>query len=95
MLLKKGVLKICSKFTGEHPFAAYFRAPFPRNTFGGLLLCLVKKRSNREGVGEPTCRRASKREMGKNQNEKVSLLTKFPRQSSNFNLQTFVNMSTC
>ena len=49
--LRKGVLKIGSKFTGEHPcgsvisawvfsckFAAYFRAPFLKNTSGWLLV---------------------------------------------------------
>ena len=52
----KGVLKICSKFTGGHPCQSVisikllrhgcspvnllhiFRTPFPRNTFGWLLL---------------------------------------------------------
>ena len=60
----KGVLKICSRFTGEHPCRSvisikllcsfieitlwhgcspvnllhFFRTPFPKNTYGGLLL---------------------------------------------------------
>ena len=64
VFLRKGVLKICHKFTGEHPFWSVisiklqsnfiesplwhgfsplhvlriFRTPFPRNTFGWLLL---------------------------------------------------------
>ena len=64
MFLGKGVLEICSKFTGEHPCRSaisiklqsnyieialrhecspvnllhIFRTPFPKNTFGGLLL---------------------------------------------------------
>ena len=64
VFLGKGVLKICSKFTGEHPWRSVisikllynfteitlrhrcspvnklhiFRTPFPRNTFGWLLL---------------------------------------------------------
>ena len=60
VFLGKGVLKICSKFTGEHPcrsvisiklfalrhgFSPVFllhisRAPFYKNTSGGLLICL-------------------------------------------------------
>ena len=64
VFLRKGVLKICSKFTGEHPCQSVisiklqsnfieitlrhgcstvnllhtFRTPFPRNTYGWLLL---------------------------------------------------------
>ena len=64
MFLGKGILKICSKFKGEHPGGSVisikwqsnfieitfwhwcspvnllhiFRPPFPRNTFGWLLL---------------------------------------------------------
>ena len=50
VFLRKGVLKICSKFTGEHPcrrviFKAnllhIFRAPSPRKTSGRLLLKTV------------------------------------------------------
>ena len=45
--LGKGVLKISSKFTGEHPcrslipikfFSKFFRTPFYKNTSGRLLL---------------------------------------------------------
>ena len=69
VFLRKGVLKICSKFTGEHPcrsaisikllcnfieivprhgcspvnFLDISRRPFPRNTFGRLLLIVVLK----------------------------------------------------
>ena len=68
VLLGKGVLKICSKFTGEHSFRSVisikllcsfikitlwhgcspvdllhiFRTPFYKNTYGGLLLLLIK-----------------------------------------------------
>ena len=54
VFLGKGILKICNKFTGEHPCQSVtsikllsnfveimlhiFRALFPRNTSGGLLL---------------------------------------------------------
>ena len=54
LFLGKGVLKICSKFTGEHPCRSaisiklqrcspvnllhIFRTPFPKNTYGWLLL---------------------------------------------------------
>ena len=54
VFLRKGVLKICSKFTGKHPcqsakiallhvcspvnFLYIFRTRFPKNTFEGLLL---------------------------------------------------------
>ena len=47
VFLGKGVLKICSKFTRENPFRHgcspvnlrhIFRALFPKNTTGGLLL---------------------------------------------------------
>ena len=65
VFLGKGVLKICSKFTGEHPcqrailikllcnlieialwyrctpvnlLHVFYRTPFPRNTYGWLLL---------------------------------------------------------
>ena len=54
-VLRKGVLKICSKFIGEHPCRSMIsvlrhgcspvnllhisRTPFPRNTSGWLLLC--------------------------------------------------------
>ena len=52
VFLEKGVLKIYSKFTGEHTcieittghgccpvnLLFIFRTPFPKNTFGGLLL---------------------------------------------------------
>ena len=62
MFLRKGVLKICSKFTGELPCRSVIsiklqitlhhgsspvnllhivRTPFPRNTFGWVLLYLV------------------------------------------------------
>ena len=60
VFLGKGVLKICSKFTGEHPSQSatsalwhgyslvnllhIFRTPFLKNTSGGLLL-------NRENFG--------------------------------------------
>ena len=42
----KSVLKICSKFTGEHPCPSVnllhiFKAPFPKRTSGWLLLFLV------------------------------------------------------
>ena len=48
VFLGKGALKICSKFTVEHPcqsavsvctskFAAYFQSAFSKNTSGGLL----------------------------------------------------------
>ena len=53
LLLRIGVLKICSKFTGEHKCQSsfrhgcapvnllhIFRIPFPRNTSEGLLLWL-------------------------------------------------------
>ena len=46
VFLRKGVLKICSKFTGEHPCRSVisvkllhiFRTPFPKNTSGRLIL---------------------------------------------------------
>ena len=54
VFLGKGVLKICSKFTGDHPSRSaistlqhgrspvnllhIFRTPFPKNKSGGLLL---------------------------------------------------------
>ena len=44
VFLGKGVLKICSKFTGEHPHQSavnllyIFRISFPENTYGRLLL---------------------------------------------------------
>ena len=65
VFLRKGILEICSKFTGEHPCQSVilikllcnfiieitlrhgccpvnllhiFRTPFPKNTYGGLLL---------------------------------------------------------
>ena len=50
VFLRKAVLKICSKFTGEHPSRSatsikllcnllhIFRTPFPKNTCGWLLL---------------------------------------------------------
>ena len=46
VFLEKGVLKLCSKFTGEHPCRSVisinllhiFRTPFPRKTTGRLLL---------------------------------------------------------
>ena len=42
VFLRKGVLKICSKFSGEHPspinLLHIFGAIFPKNTSGGLLL---------------------------------------------------------
>ena len=67
VFLRKGVLKICSKFTGEHPCRSVistklqsnfieitvrhvcspvnlphiFRAPFPRNAYGGVLLRVI------------------------------------------------------
>ena len=70
VFLGKGVLKICSKFTGEHPCRSVisikflckfteitlqqgrspvnllhiFRTPFPKNTAGRLLLCLLLHR---------------------------------------------------
>ena len=46
VLVGKGILKMCSKFTGEHPCRSVishgnllyiFRKPFPKN--GRLLLC--------------------------------------------------------
>ena len=51
VFLGKGVLKICSKLTGEHSCQSeisikllcnlhIFRTPFPKNTFSGLLLYL-------------------------------------------------------
>ena len=46
VFLGKGVLKICSKFTGEHLCQSAIsikllrRTPFPRNTSGWLLLIL-------------------------------------------------------
>ena len=46
VFLGKGVLKICSTFTGEHPRQSTIsikllcRTPFPRNTSGWLLLIL-------------------------------------------------------
>ena len=66
VFLGEGVLKICNKFTGEHPCRSaisikllctsvfsfhgcslvnllhIFRTPFPKNTFGWLLLVVVK-----------------------------------------------------
>ena len=36
VFLNKGVRKICSKFTGEHPCWG-----FPKNTLGGLLLSIL------------------------------------------------------
>ena len=57
VFLGKGVLKICSKFTGEHPCCSWcssvnllhiFKTPFTKNTSGALLLnfeivgCLFK-----------------------------------------------------
>ena len=56
VFLRKGVLKICSKFTGEHLYRSVisikllcspvnlihiFRTPFPKNTSGWLLLNIV------------------------------------------------------
>ena len=45
VFLRRGVLKICSKFTREHPCQSaisikshIFRTPFPRNTSGWLRL---------------------------------------------------------
>ena len=47
VFLRRGVLKICSKFTGEHPrrhgcspvnLLHIFRTPFPKSTSGQLLL---------------------------------------------------------
>ena len=40
--LEKGVLKICSKFIGEHPYRSAIWTPFPKNTSEGLLLYLKK-----------------------------------------------------
>ena len=62
VFLRKGVLKICSKFTGEHPCQRNFieialrhgcspvnllhilKTPFPKNTFGWLLLKVSKNK---------------------------------------------------
>ena len=54
VFLRKGVLKICCKFTGEHAqhgcspvnLLHIFRKPFPKNTAGRLLLnCVCEKQS--------------------------------------------------
>ena len=78
MFLGKGILKICSKFTGEHLCGSafsikflcnfikialwhgcspvnllhIFRTPFPRNTFGWLLLFYTRTRI----CGAQSCR---------------------------------------
>ena len=66
--LEKGVLKICSKFTGEHPCRSvisinlqsnFFRTPYPRNTCGWLLLLLliiVLKVKRKNLYNLPACR---------------------------------------
>ena len=47
MFLGKGGLKICNKFTGEHPGCSpvnmlhIFRTPFPKNTSDGLFLNFI------------------------------------------------------
>ena len=64
MFLEKGVLEICSKFTGEHPcrsvvsivcspvnLLCIFRTAFLKNTSGWLLLLVVKKLA--AGKGRP------------------------------------------
>ena len=46
MFLGKGILKICSKFTGEHPCRSAISVtftPFLKNTFGWLLLCFQNR----------------------------------------------------
>ena len=48
VFLEKGVLKICSKFTGEHPCRCVISinlrsTTFPKNTSGRLLLLLLMK----------------------------------------------------
>ena len=58
VFLRKGVLKLCSKFTGEHPCRSaisikllyypanllhIFRTPFLKNTYGRLLLKALLK----------------------------------------------------
>ena len=50
VFLEKGVLKICSKFTGEHPWRSVnllhiFRTPFPKNTSEWLLLVVIQRYS--------------------------------------------------
>ena len=63
VFLGKGVLKICSKFTGEHPCRSAIsiklkRTPFPKNTSGWLLLhCKFIKT---ESTGAAVCRCSSK-----------------------------------
>ena len=52
VFLGTSVLKICSKFTREHPWGSVIsiklrrRAPYPKNTCEGLLLC----RADRNGI---------------------------------------------
>ena len=73
VFLRKSVLKICSIFTGEHPYRSaisiklesdfieialrhgcspvnmvhIFRTPFPKSTYGGLLLSILSKTKNK------------------------------------------------
>ena len=55
VFLRRGVLKICSKFKGEYPcwyspvnLLHIFRAPFPKNTFEGMILMFdIHYRSNK------------------------------------------------
>ena len=38
MFLEKGLLKMCSKLTGQYPCRSAISTPFPKNTSGELLL---------------------------------------------------------
>ena len=40
MFLEKGVVKLCSKFTGEHSCRSV--TSFYKNSYGGLLLSFIK-----------------------------------------------------
>ena len=47
VFFEKGFLKICSKFTGEHPYRSVnlldiFRTPFPKNISGWMLLAVAQ-----------------------------------------------------
>ena len=61
MFLRKGVLKICSKFAEQHPcrsaisigcspvnFQHIFRTPFRKNISGGLLLSFLTFSKNKQ-----------------------------------------------
>ena len=48
VFLRKGFLKMCSKFTGEHPYRSVnllhiFRTPFPKNISGWMLLAVAQR----------------------------------------------------